>query len=166
MNTHGEVFAANLEEALADGDLPRFYGPEGSEKDVRQRYADFAGWFEPMGLKPIEVTLSPRYAWQVRLDNGTTSGLAVKFGRESDRDMLHERVARMQAAYPMLASKWPHLTLVDLRYPNGFALRAEGLKVAEDPKLHARPLRAALEARAASPPASRVPAPPAGHQRI
>jgi cell division protein FtsQ len=139
MNTAGEVFAANLAEAEADGELPRFYGPDGSEKDVRQRFADFSAWFAPLGLKPFEVALSPRYAWQVRLDNGTASGLAVKFGREDDRDTLRERVNRLEVAYPAIAEKWPHLTLVDLRYPNGFALRAEGLRLAEDPKARPRP---------------------------
>lgn len=148
MNTYGEVFAANLAEAESEGELPRFFGPEGSEKDVRERYSDFVEWFAPIGLKPFEVALSPRYAWQVRLENGTPSGLSVRFGRESGRGMLKERVARLLAAYPVVTSKWPRLTLVDLRYPNGFALRADGLKLADDQKPNPKPAHRAVEARA------------------
>jgi cell division protein FtsQ len=161
LDTFGDVFAANIAEAEAEGDMPRFYGPEGSEKEVRARYADFEGWFAPLGLKPFEVALSPRYAWQVRLDNGTPLGLAVKLGRESDRDMLEERIARMQAAYPSLAAKWPHLTLVDLRYPNGFALRAEGLRLSDEPGGQA----AALHAQH-SRPTGRTTSAPSARQRV
>jgi cell division protein FtsQ len=141
LNTFGEVFAANMAEA--DSDLPHFYGPEGAEKDVAQRYLDFKNSFAAIGLRPIEVTLSARYAWSLRLANGTPSGLLVELGRETDANTLSERIARMLAAYPQVTSKWPRLTLVDLRYPNGFALRAEGLRIAapQSAKPQDRPVR-------------------------
>lgn len=128
LNTFGEVFAANMAEA--DSDLPHFYGPEGAEKDVAQRYLDFTNWFSAIGLRPVEVTLSARYAWSLRLANGTPSGLLVELGRENDAQTLSRRISRMLAAYPQVVSRWSRLTLVDLRYPNGFALRAEDLHIA------------------------------------
>jgi cell division protein FtsQ len=127
LNTFGEVFSANLAEAEAEGGLPQFYGPQGSEKEVRQRYADLLGWFEAVGLQPIELALSARYAWTLRLENGTASGLTIELGRESDANTLYERVERLVAAYPDVKARWPKVSFLDMRYPNGFALRAEGL---------------------------------------
>jgi hypothetical protein len=61
----------------------------------------------------------------------------------------------MLNAWPQLTSRWPKPTLVDLRYPNGFALRAEGLRLAEEaPKAPVRP--------AAKPPVKPVAKPNAG----
>jgi len=37
-------------------------------------------------------------------------------------------------SYPLVTAKWPKPTLIDLRYPNGFALRAQGLRLADDGK--------------------------------
>ena len=141
LNTFGEVFAANMAEA--NSDLPHFYGPEGAEKDVAQRYLDFTNWFSAIGLRPTEVTLSARYAWSLRLANGTPSGLLVELGREYDAQTLSRRIGRMLAAYPQVVAKWPQPTLVDLRYPNGFALRAEGLRIAspESSKAQGRPVK-------------------------
>ena len=60
------------------------------------------------------------YAWQVRLANG----IALELGRDQARQSLEERLARFVAVYPRAAA---HLNQrighVDLRYPNGFAIR-------------------------------------------
>ncbi len=134
VNTFGELFAANAAEAEDDvGDLPELAGPVGSERDVASRYVDFRSWFARLSLVPDQVTLSPRYAWSVHLDNGTESGLTVDLGRERDGNTVPERVLRMINAWPGLIAHWPKPTLIDLRYPNGFALRAEGLRLAEEP---------------------------------
>ncbi len=121
---------------------------------------------------PDQVTLSPRYAWTVHFDNGTDSGLTVDLGRESDGSTVPTRVLRMIDVWPTLVSRWPKPTLIDLRYPNGFALRAEGLRLAEDrpaarpPVVAKKPRRTARhrsssthrprEARDASPPPRNV----------
>ncbi len=123
LNTFGEVFTANLAET--EGGLPLFYGPDAGAADVRQRYGDLSAWFAEVGLKPIELALSARYAWTVRCDNGSASGLIVELGREVDGNTLRERVARLLAAYPEVHARWPHVAVLDLRYPNGFALRDE-----------------------------------------
>ncbi len=146
VNTYGELFAANPAEAEEDDDaLPELAGPEGSERDVASRYIDFRSWFGRLSLKPDQVTLSPRYAWSVHFDNGTESGLTVDLGRERDGNTIPERVLRMLKAWPGLTARWPKPTLIDLRYPNGFALRAEGLRLADE---SAKP--AAKSARAGS----------------
>ncbi len=140
VNTFGELFTANSAEAEEDDKaLPELAGPEGSERDVASRYLDFKSWFAKLSLVPDQVTLSQRYAWSVHFDNGTDSGLMVDLGRERDGNTVPERVVRMINAWPDLTSRWPKPTLIDLRYPNGFALRAEGLRLAEENKPAARP---------------------------
>ena len=151
VNTYGELFAANPAEAEADSEapLPELSGPEGSERDVASRYVDFKSWFARLSLVPDQVALSPRYAWSVHVDNGNESGngsgLTVEFGRERDGNTIPERVLQMINAWPQLTARWPRPTSIDLRYPNGFALRAEGLRLAEEgakPALRAAPKNA------------------------
>ena len=153
VNTYGELFAANPAEAEEDDEsLPELAGPEGSERDVASRYLDFRSWFGRLALKPDQVTLSPRYAWSVHFDNGTENGLTVDLGRERDGSTIPERVLRMLDAWPGLTARWPKPTLIDLRYPNGFALRAEGLRLAEENAKPVRPI--AKGARTAKKPAA------------
>jgi cell division protein FtsQ len=141
VNTFGELFTANPAEAEEDNrTLPELAGPEGSERDVASRYVDFRSWFARLALVPDQVTLSPRYAWTVHFDNGTDSGLTVDLGRERDGNTVPERVLRILNAWPALTARWPKPTLIDLRYPNGFALRAEGLRLAEETPAGARPV--------------------------
>ncbi len=158
VNTFGELFAANPAEAEEDsrGALPELAGPVGSERDVASRYLDFKSWLAKLALVPDQVTLSPRYAWSVHIDNGTSTGLTVDLGRERDANTLPGRVLRMINAWPTLVTRWPHPTLIDLRYPNGFALRAEGLRLAPEEKAAARAI--------AKPAAPKKPASPARAQ--
>ncbi len=142
VNTFGELFTANPAEAEEDvPHLPDLAGPAGSERDVASRYVDFRSWFARLSLVPDQVTLSPRYAWSVHFDNGTDDGLTVDLGRERDGSTVPERVLRMINAWPALVTRWARPTLIDLRYPNGFALRAEGLRIAdENQKTPAKPV--------------------------
>ncbi|SNS21827.1 cell division protein FtsQ [Noviherbaspirillum humi] len=131
LSVKGDVFTANLAEAEDDGDLPEFAGPDGSEKDVVARYRDFANWFGGIKLAPEAVRLSGRYAWSVRLDNGMT----VELGREQSKSTLKDRVDRLVAIYPQLAARLADsIENVDMRYPNGLALKARGLKLGAEGK--------------------------------
>lgn len=131
VSVKGDVFTANLDEAEEDGELPEFAGPEGSAPEVVARYADFRKWFEPLGLAPEAVQLSDRYAWKLRLDNGVT----VELGREQDPATLRERVSRLVSVYPQLVARLQdRIESVDMRYPNGLALKASGLAFGLDGK--------------------------------
>ena len=133
VNTYGELFAANPAEAEEDNrDLPELSGPAGSERDVASRYVDFKRWLAKLGLVPDQVTLTPRYAWSVHVSNDTNEGMTIDLGRERDSNTVPERIGRMISAWPQLVANWPRLTLVDLRYPNGLALRAEGLRLVDE----------------------------------
>jgi cell division protein FtsQ len=114
VNTHGERFPGKTQEAL-----PSFIGPAGTQAEVARRYARFSTIVAPLGTKVERVTLSPRHAWQLRLANG----LHVALGR--DADLAETRLRRFVEVYPGAKSKSEY---VDLRYPNGFAVRVPDLK--------------------------------------
>lgn len=127
LSAKGDVFTANLDEAEEDGPLLAFAGPDGSEKDVVTHYGQIKDWFAPLSLKPAAVALSDRYAWTVKLDNGMT----LELGREQDKNTMHDRVMRLIGVYPQLLQKMNgKIENVDLRYPNGMALKDNGLVLA------------------------------------
>ncbi|RFB67865.1 MULTISPECIES: cell division protein FtsQ/DivIB [unclassified Herbaspirillum] len=128
LSVKGDVFTANLAEAEDDGDLLEFDGPVGSEKEVVARFDQFRNWFAPIKLEPESVALSNRYAWTVKLDNGLT----VELGRAESDATLKERIARLVSVYPQLVDRLQGKKIenVDMRYPNGLALKADGLVLA------------------------------------
>ncbi len=131
LSAKGDVFIANLAEAEEDGELPEFSGPEGSEKEVVARFRELQSWFAPANLAPDSVQLSKRYAWTVKLSNGMT----VELGREQSKTTLRERVDRLVQMYPQLVARLQdRIESVDMRYPNGMALRASGLAFGLDSK--------------------------------
>ncbi|UDG82220.1 cell division protein FtsQ/DivIB [Candidatus Vallotia cooleyia] len=132
VSVNGEVFTANQDDVDAKK-LPIFSGPMGSEYKVVARYHDFQKWFKAIGAKPKEVILSPRYAWTVRL----TNGMQVELGRERNKDTLASRARRLVVAWPMVMQRWGNdIEYVDLRYPNGFALRAKKMRfILDDSKV-------------------------------
>ena len=119
VNTYGERFAATSAERL-----PVFAGPAGTEAEVTRRYRRFAERLARLGEAPERVILTSRYAWQVRL----TGGLNLELGRDLAHEPVERRLARFVAAYPQtLARMQRRHEYVDLRYPNGFALRVPEL---------------------------------------
>ena len=108
VNTYGETFTGKTREML-----PAFIGPAGSAAEVTRRYRRFADIVAPLGTSVERVVLSQRHAWQLRLANG----MQVMLGR--DADLAEERLKKFVEVYP----KAKPSDYVDLRYPNGFALR-------------------------------------------
>lgn len=153
VNVQGEVF----EGGIADGErleLPQLSGPAASERQVTARYRAFKDILGPLGasLEPREVLLSGRYAWRLRLANG----LVVELGRETGVEAapsqggqaqtqgpaplpVAERLSRFAAVYPQTLGKLRRrLDYVDLRYPNGFALRVPEIMNSDSEKKAAR----------------------------
>jgi cell division protein FtsQ len=125
LSTKGDVFTANLAEAEEDHTLPEFDGPDGSEKEVLSRYDELRTWFAPLKLVPESLSLSSRYAWTVKLSNG----MSVALGREQTSTTLKERVDRLTGIYPQLVEHLQNIDTIDMRYQNGLALSAAGLKI-------------------------------------
>lgn len=133
MNTFGELYTANLAEAEEQGPLPELAGPSGSERAVLERFGEITDWVSPLGRHAVAVSLSPRYAWSARLDDGTT----LLLGREEGLP-LEARVKRWAAVYPRVRARLAgQPEVIDLRYPNGFAVRAAGVLAAQDGPAHA-----------------------------
>lgn len=124
VSDRGELF-----EGASAAALPQLAGPPGSEREVVGRYLAMRERLAPIGLEPVQVTLSPRHAWQVRLSNG----LVLALGRDQARSSVEDRLARFVATYPrIVASLNQRVAYVDLRYPNGFAIRVPDLPQAAD----------------------------------
>ncbi len=117
VNTFGEVFAASLPE---DQHLPRLSGPNGSTVEVLRRHEEFARLLQPIGQRPAQVALSPRLAWALELEDG----MLVELGREQAKAPIRMRLQRFVDYYPtLLDTRHGRPLAVDMRYPNGFALR-------------------------------------------
>jgi cell division protein FtsQ len=115
VNTHGEVFAGAY-----DGALPSFSGPAGTAKEIAIQYEYFRRALAEIGLAPDGLHVSPRRAWQVKLENGPT----LELGREQ----IEARLARFVNAYGRSVAKLGRrIEYVDLRYSNGFAVRVPEL---------------------------------------
>jgi cell division protein FtsQ len=136
VNSFGELFAAGMD-AAALARLPLFAGPTGTEGELARRYRRFAELLAPLGMALdhgviTAIVLTPRHAWQLRVAGGESGGLNLELGRDG-ADAVEQRLARFVAAYPdsigrlpRSASGAPPRLHVDLRYPNGFALRVAG----------------------------------------
>ncbi len=111
INTYGELFDADHR-----GDLPRLSGPTASEREVLDFYQRSKSALAVLGLTPVSVTLSPRRAWRVSLDNG----LELELGREQ----IDDRLAVFARAYPTALAQLSNKTgVIDLRYDGGFVLK-------------------------------------------
>ncbi len=124
VNVQGELFSANRAALENESELPEFSGPTGSEADITKRFKELSTWLSPISAKPVAIEVSDRYAWNLILDNGMT----VMLGRETGVQM-RERIERMVLALPEVTAKLGRVpTHFDLRYPNGFAVKAPALQ--------------------------------------
>lgn len=122
VNRQGELFTASVAEAESDGALLEFSGPPGSESEVTRLWKVLHEAIAPLQLAPEAVSLSPRWAWSTRLDNGTV----LLLGREQGLPIA-ERVARWVSMHPTIQQRLNReIASIDLRYQNGFALRVPG----------------------------------------
>ncbi|WP_423195947.1 MULTISPECIES: cell division protein FtsQ/DivIB [unclassified Cupriavidus] len=162
INTYGEVFVANTAEAEEDAQLLALDGPPDSEADVVEKLEVMRAWFKPLRAEPLAVALSSRYAWRARLSNG----MVVELGREQtdeDRAAMEARVKRFVMAWPQVTEQWgKQIEYADLRYPNGFAIRAANVRFLTDAQAAAAAKAAAKAAQPAAKPGPRPATKPAG----
>lgn len=112
LNSHGEAFPVKPLPGL-----PRLVGPEGMEKEVASHYAEFTRVLAGHELEIATLRVDQRRAWQITLSDGVTVDLG--------RDRLADRLRRLVTYYPMVAIRMNALRRIDMRYPNGFAVRGE-----------------------------------------
>ena len=115
VNREGEVFAA-----ASNAKLPLFVGPEGTAPLILARYHEMQPLLAPIGRQPQSLALSPRQAWQMKLDDG----VLLDLGRDQTKSRVNERLQRFAAVYGQAAERLKaRADVIDLRYPNGFAMR-------------------------------------------
>lgn len=117
MNSHLELFSPALK--TFPKDLPQLFGPKGSEAEVWRAYQHFNEALKPLNLNLKSLHLSSRHSWSFVLSNGVEIILG--------RDEIDLRLKRLIKLYPKLfAAKADEIASIDLRYPNGFAVRSRG----------------------------------------
>ena len=107
VNTHGETFSARTKDAL-----PIFVAPAGTAAEVTRRYRRFSEIVAPLETTIDRLVLTPRQAWQLRLANGQH----LMLGR--DAEAAEKRLRQFVEFHPRAKADY-----IDLRYPNGFAVR-------------------------------------------
>ncbi|MGE0798234.1 MAG: cell division protein FtsQ/DivIB [Lautropia sp.] len=122
VNTYGELFSADPREVGDAAQLLEFAGPEGTQGIVTRRFHELSEQLAALSLVPRKIVLSDRQAWTARLDNGMT----LLIGRDEGVP-VNDRITRWVAVHPQIQARFNERTeVVDLRYPNGFAIRAPG----------------------------------------
>ncbi|WP_338809374.1 cell division protein FtsQ/DivIB [Neisseria leonii] len=113
VDTEGTVFAGEVAEPL-----PQLVGEAGAARDMVAHLSAFQTALSREKLAVRRLVYTPRSAWELVLDNGLT----VRLGREDE----HARLARFIAVWqPVLREQAPRLQYVDMRYKDGFAVRAK-----------------------------------------
>ena len=112
VNIHGEVFTATTNKRL-----PEFTGPVEGSYEVSQQYVVFRKLLQPLQKNIAQLDFSPRRAWRIHMEDG----VVLELGREQ----VETRLGLYVLAHDHIASQFKEqVTYVDLRYPNGFSVRA------------------------------------------
>lgn len=115
VNPRGEVFTP-VRGVDAEHELPLLEGPRQTAPQVLGFYREVRALLTPLGLHAERLRMDVRRAWQLQLSNGIT----VTLGREQTM----RRLQRFIRFYPkVVARRSAEIEEVDLRYPNGFAVR-------------------------------------------
>tara|TARA_B100000686_G_scaffold167768_1_gene175198 strand:+ start:2918 stop:3661 length:744 start_codon:yes stop_codon:yes gene_type:complete len=112
VNTYGEIFIATTNKKI-----PKFNGLEEGSQKVSQQYLVFSKLLKSIQKNIVQLDFSPRQAWRIHLEDG----VVLELGREH----MEDRLATYVAAHDHIVSQFKEkIIYVDLRYPNGFSVRA------------------------------------------
>lgn len=120
VNRYGEVFDASPD----DGDgLPELAGPATQSAEVWTVFQQLGAEFNRLDRALVRLELTGRGNWRAELDNGTH----IELGR-GDANALLERTQRFTSTLSQVTDRYTAaVQSVDLRYPNGYALRMHGV---------------------------------------
>lgn len=114
VNRHGQLRTVADTGPLAA--LPLLAGPDGSEREVMQKYRDIGQLLQPAGLKISALAVDGRGTWVLRL----ASGPRLLLGRGGVLD----KVPRFLAVWDLaLAARREDVVQVDVRYDSGLAVQ-------------------------------------------
>ncbi len=96
--------------------LPLLYSPEDKGRNMATGFLKIRKMMKGFPVKLVEFKEDARGSWQIKLENG----MVLKIGREQQE----KRLKRFMIAYKQsLNSVVNKISLVDLRYTNGFAVK-------------------------------------------
>lgn len=122
INRQGETLS--LPADFAGDDLPRLSGPPNRAADVASMYVELRALMAHADTVQVQaLSLDPRGTWTLGITGASDEPsrvIHVTVGREQ----VVERVGRLAAALDTeLAARLSVIAAIDLRYPNGFAVR-------------------------------------------
>lgn len=125
INSHGEVFEANLGEVEQDL-MPRLDGPKEQSAQVLAVYRALAPMFESQDMTIEQFELTGRGNWRVRLD----SGAQIELGRGTQEEVV-PRTRQFLQTMNQVTSRYGRsasaLESADLRHEQGYAIRLKGV---------------------------------------
>ena len=120
VNRLGEVFEASPDEGE---ELPELAGPDHQSAQVWALYQTLQTEFQRLDMGLARLELTERGSWRADLD----AGARLELGRGTAKELM-ARVQRFTGTLSQLTARYPGaLESVDLRYPNGYALRVRGV---------------------------------------
>lgn len=115
----GELFSPGT--SSIPSRLPQFLGPSGQQLFVYRNFKDFNRILSPLHAKISTLELTPYFTWKITLNNGMTMQIGHK-------DIL-TRLSHFVKVYPkIVGSREGEIEYIDLRYPNGVAVRWKEIK--------------------------------------
>lgn len=128
VNTHGEVFQANLGD-VEDDALATLTGPDGTSAAMLAMLDRLAPLLAPLDTRIDTLTLSHRGSWQAELGNGAT----VQLGR-GEPEQLAARTRQFAATLAQIVAHYERpLVSADLRHQQGYAVRLRGVSTTLTP---------------------------------
>ena len=133
VNTHGEVFEANVGD-VEDEALPTLEGPDGSSAAMLSMWQRLTPLLAPLDARIDTLTLSGRGSWRGELDTGAT----IEFGRGGEAE-LADTTQRFVATVTQVTSRYGRpIEYADLRHREGYAVRLRGITTTLTPEKPAR----------------------------
>ena len=127
VNSHGEVFEANLGD-VEDDALPTLRGPDGSAAHMLALLGRLQPVFGALDAHIDALELSGRGSWRVELDTGAQ----VELGRGEDDEVI-ERTQVFTATLTQVTRRYQRaLQYADLRHSEGYAVRLKGVSTTPD----------------------------------
>jgi len=123
LNHKGELFEP--EDATHPKGLITLTGPAGTHRLVFEKYKMLMGLLNPNNRSVAWVDLNNRRGWKFKINNGPT----VIVGRKDVDERLWKYVKNVEE---LLGKGIENITQVDLRYTNGFTVRENAEKEAEN----------------------------------
>jgi len=114
LNDRGEIIRVNETDKLLG--LPWLQGNEINAREIMQQYQDLATLLRSRGLEIVALKCDNKKSWRLTLKNDKE----IAIGREQ----VMEKLRRFVTVYDkFLGSVWSDVKAIDVRYPNGVAVR-------------------------------------------